>query len=405
MFFTPRYKYGEITQKWGDAKVKKEYDKKIESWLNQFTDKEKPIILELLKNYRYYTESAVAKKVVELHRKFLESNGEDISRVLFTKIPKEYGVANSDLMFNAYWLNNDIYSYSSNDVIREFLENDAIPQILVIVDDYVGTGETFITTLKRMIEIAPELLNRKIYFLTLHASLFGVEEVNKFTESLSLDFELIYLEATPKAFLGDYIFLKADVQAKQDEYSLICQKKRISSDYIFGYNDVQSLVSFNNTTPNNTLGLFWYNDDNYISLFKKTIKKRNTSVSDLKGIARKNSHRDVVLFGIEDNQYNKFIVYCVKYGMDFSFSKACEDFGITMDLLRKRIDYVEKMGYIKIKEGKIIPTKKTNERIIKNRIKNWDIVENQLKEEKKIPLIETNYIPRNFNRSFSGYKK
>lgn len=102
MFFKPRYKFGEITKRWGDADFKKEFDGILANWINQFSTDERPLLLELLKNFYYYTEKAIDRKVVELHQRFLEINGEDISKVVFSKIPKEYGVANSDIIFTSY---------------------------------------------------------------------------------------------------------------------------------------------------------------------------------------------------------------------------------------------------------------------------------------------------------------
>ena len=162
MFFKPRYKFGEITKRWGDANFKKVFDKILEDWLKQFNKEDRPILLELLKNFYYYTETAINQKVVVLHEKFIETHGEDISKVLFTKIPKEYSVANSDIIFASYWLNNEIKGYSSNDVIRDYLENDAIPSELAIVDDYIGSGDTFIDALSNMFSVSPELQNSKI---------------------------------------------------------------------------------------------------------------------------------------------------------------------------------------------------------------------------------------------------
>lgn len=405
MFFKPRYKFGEITKRWGDANFKKDFDKILDDWLNQFSKEEKPVLLELLRNFYYYTETAVNQKVVELHNKFLNANGNDISNVVFTKIPKEFGVANSDVIFNSYWLNNEIKDSCCNDVVRELLENDVVPKTLVIIDDYVGSGNNIIGELKRMFSIAPELQNSKLYFLVLHATNVGIIALEDFTKNLGLDLTLIYLDNTKKAFQDDYIFKKIDARIKQDEYTQICNKKDVGKSVILGYNDVQSLVSFSKTTPNDTLGLFWHSADNFVALFKKTKRQRNTSISKMKNVARRNEHRDRVLFNIEDNQYNKLIVYCVVNGNNFSFEQACEDFGMTPDILGNKLRYIEKKGYIKIENGKLLPTAETEANIIKSRLKGWKQAEKELEKENKISLIQTTYIPKNFSESFSGYKK
>jgi len=405
MFFKPRYKFGEITKRWGDADFKKDFDGILDNWINQFTTDERPLLLELLKNFYYYTEKAIDRKVVELHQHFLEINGEDISKVVFSKIPKEYGVANSDIMFTSYWLNNDIKGYSSYDVIREYLENDAVPEKLVIVDDYMGSGDTVTGALKTMLSVAPELHNSKLYVLVIHASQIGIKNLNAFISERGLDLTFICLENTDKAFQEDYIFSKIDAKLKEEEYRQICDCKNVSKGAVLGYKDIQSLVAFDKTTPNDTLGLFWHSAENFVALFRKNSQPRNTSISSLKGIARKNGHKEPVLFGIEDNQYNKFIVYCVKNGKNFSVEQACLDFGITPDMLLKRLQYIEQKGYIKFDSGVMIPSDETATKLIKRRLKGWDTAETILKSENKIPLIETSYIPQNFSKSFSGYKK
>lgn len=405
MFFKPRYKFGEITKRWGDADFKKDFDGILDNWINQFTTDERPLLLELLKNFYYYTEKAIDRKVVELHQHFLEINGEDISKVVFSKIPKEYGVANSDIMFTSYWLNNDIKGYSSYDVIREYLENDAVPEKLVIVDDYMGSGDTVTGALKTMLSVAPELHNSKLYVLVIHASQIGIKNLNAFISERGLDLTFICLENTDKAFQEDYIFSKIDAKLKEEEYRQICDCKNVSKGAVLGYKDIQSLVAFDKATPNDTLGLFWHSAENFVALFRKNSQPRNTSISSLKGIARKNGHKEPVLFGIEDNQYNKFIVYCVKNGKNFSVEQACLDFGITPDMLLKRLQYIEQKGYIKFDSGVMIPSDETATKLIKRRLKGWDTAETILKSENKIPLIETSYIPQNFSKSFSGYKK
>ena len=405
MIFKARYKFGEITKRWGDANFKRDFDVILDNWLKQFSKHEKVILLELLKNFYYYTEVAIDKKVVELHQKFLHIYGNDIRKVIFAKIPKDYGVANSDLMFASYWFNNKLKGYSSNDVIREFLEKDVVPEVLVIVDDFIGSGDTVTEKLTQMLTISPELLNSKIYLLAIHSSVIGINKINTFVENTGLDFEFIYLDATEPAFEEDYIFSKIEAKIKQQVYTNICVDKKVGKNAILGYKDVQSLVAFEKTTPNDTLGLFWHSADNFVSLFRAMRQERNTSISCLKGIAKKNSHRDIVLFDINDNQYNRFIVYCVVHGQKFSIDRACRDFGITPEILQKRLEYIANKGYILLEEGKIIPSDLTQEKIIKKKLKGWEKAEKELQEENKIPLIETNYLPRNFSQSFSGYKK
>ena len=119
----------------------------------------------------------------------------------------------------------------------------------------------------------------------------------------------------------------------------------------------------------------------------------------------KNANREGVLFDIKDNQYNKFIVYCIVKGANFSFVEACKDFGVVSELLSKRLEYIKEKGYIKIEEGKILPSSETEKRMVKSRLKGWERAEEILIKEEKIILKENSYIPPNFSESFKGYRK
>ena len=405
MFFKPRYKFGEITRRWGDANFKKEFDSKLDDWLKQFSKEERPILLQLLRNFYYYTEKTIDRKVVELHKRFLDIHGEDISKVLFAEVPKEYGVANSDLFFHSYWFHNQLKGYATNSLFGEFIECGSLPETLVIVDDYMGSGDTIEGTLEKILSIAPEMHNSKFYLLFIHISKTGKQRIEEFSAKLGLDLTLIYLDITESAFQEDYIFSKIDAKLKQREYIEICNKKKVGRTVILGYKDIQSLVSFEKTTPNNTLGIFWHSANNFVSLFRRNHTPRNGYINELKRTAKKNKNKPGVLFDIKDNQYNKLIVYCITRGEDFSFSIACNDFGVTPEIMLKRLNYIQEQGYIKLEGNKVLPSSELHKKTIKSRLKGWVKAEEALLQENKIPLIETSYIPSDFSKSFKGYKK
>ena len=85
-FFVPRYKFGEITKRWGDANFKREFDKILDDWLKQFSPKEIPTLLELLKNFYYYTEQAINQMVVELHEKLLFGAIKVFIKIIFMEL-------------------------------------------------------------------------------------------------------------------------------------------------------------------------------------------------------------------------------------------------------------------------------------------------------------------------------
>lgn len=95
------------------------------------------------------------------------------------------------------------------------------------------------------------------------------------------------------------------------------------------------------------------------------------------------------------------------HGNNFSEYQACNDFGITTDLLEKWIAYIVNHKYIVYKDGKIKPGKRTKDRMFSSRLTDWKrIFEMDMESEKITSSTKANtYIPKNFSDSFSGYKK
>ena len=81
---------------------------------------------------------------------------------VFTKIIKEQGIAFSDILFTTFWLKNNISNAENN--ILGLLEAGQIPKELVIVDDYSGTGKSFIKTVNKMLQTNGEVKNSQSIF-------------------------------------------------------------------------------------------------------------------------------------------------------------------------------------------------------------------------------------------------
>lgn len=404
--FTPRYKYGQYTKNWGDAKIKEEYDIKIDNWLNNFSIDKHPLLLELLKNFYFYSQAKVGDKVKELHNKLITNHTIDINKTVFTKIPKKAGVGFSDITFLAYWTNNELYNCNVSN-IWDLIDEDIVPETLVFVDDFFGSGQTFIENLQQLIEAAPDLQNSEIFFLSIHGSEIGFNAITKFAQECNMKISIEYLDYSSEAFKEDYIFDVVNASLRKKEYIELCKTHGVPSCEHLGYNDVQALVAFEFNAPNDTLGLFRHSADDFAQLFRRKEKYR-TTLSNMRAEAkkRKTKRMPCVLFGLKDNQYQRFITYCLAHGKDFSEYQACIDFGITTDLLGKWIAYIVNHKYVVYKDGKMKPGKKARDKMFISRLSEWKKAFN-ITEESLIgsPKSANTYIPKNFSNSFSGYKK
>ena len=405
--FTPRYKYGQYTKTWGDSRIREEYDIKIENWLSNFSKDKHPLLLELLKNFYFYSQSKVGDKVKELHEKLINSYTIDVNKTIFTKIPKKAGVGFSDITFMAYWSNNNLYDCHISD-IWDLIDEDIVPATLVFIDDFFGSGQTFIENLQQLIAASPDLQNSEIFFLSIHGSEIGLNAIKSFADKHNMNIYVEYLDYSSKAFKDEYIFDVINAALKKQEYIELCEKHGVPDWEYLGFNDVEALVAFEFNTPNDTLGLFRHNGSDFAQLFKRREKHR-TTLSSMRAEAKKRKAERLpcVLFGLDDNQYQRFITYCLAYGKDFSEHQACVDFGITADLLEKWISYIVNHKYVLYMDGKMKPGKRTKNKMFTSRLTEWKRTFEMDVQFKEImpPNKADTYIPKNFSNSFSGYKK
>jgi len=406
MFFKARYKYGEITKEWGDAKIREEYDAKIENWLNNFQKDKRPILLKLLKNFYFYSKAKVNEKVKELHEKLMSNYSIDINKTIFTKIPKKSGVGFSDITFLAYWANNDLYNCHVSD-IWDLIDEDVVPKTLVFIDDFFGSGLTFIENLEELIKAAPDLQNSDIFFLSIHGSEIGVKAINEFSNKHNMNISIEYLDYSMEAFKEDYIFDVINASLRKKEYIEICERHGVPSCEQLGFNDVQALVAFEFNAPNDTLGLFRHSAKDFAQLFKRKEKHRTTlSTMQAEVKKRKKQRLPCVLFDLECNQYQRFITYCLVHEKDFSEYQACIDFGINTNTLEKWIAYLIDHKYIVYKDGKMKAGKRTKDKMFASRLLKWKkVFESDTSEQRIVSTKSANtYIPKDFSSSFNGYK-
>ncbi len=406
MEYPSKPRHESITRTWGNMKFRHDFGVKIDNWLNQFEDSEKPMMLNLLKHFCYYTEIGVNEKVVALHNKFKSEYFQDVPNAIYTKIYKKSGAGFSDIVFISYWKNNGLYD-SAIPNIFDILQDNVTPPVLVIIDDYFGTGNTFLKMMDKIIAICPEIINSTIYFLTIHGTGVGVTNIFEYRDQHTLNLHVISFEQSYETFKNDYIYPQVEAEIAKREYLEICQRHSVNLNYQLGYEQIQSLVAFEYNTPNNTLGIFWHSVDDFVSLFKRHQKQR-TMLADLKqkaGMNRMAQLMPPIAYNIDAGKYNLFLVYCICWGKQFSITRACLDFGWTSEQLDYALRYIIRQGYIKVENEIIIPTEALSSHLFKSRIKDFQKYYYQLRSEDKIPLIETGYIPKNFEDKFAGYKE
>ncbi len=397
-------KYENITSRWGGMKLREEFEIRIDNWLKLFDEKDHPMLLSLLSNFYYYSENKIKTKTKELYEKFKSEFSEFCEDIIYTKIIKEYGTSYSDIVFNAFWLENNLKDDSEPnflDLIKE-AELESIPRVVAVVDDYSGSGQTFIKNINKILSANHAASSTHFAFLVLHITEEAIREINKFSVDTGVKITVVFLDRTDKTFNDDYLYKSAEAKMLKKQYGDLYKKHYKNQDFIFGFQEIESLVAFQYNTPNNTLGLFWQDMLGFSALFPRHRKKRTTLMklqSDVK--KRKDAAKINVVYGFHENEanYALFMVYCVSLGKEFSFEQAKEDFGLSEVQLSELVYKMVHEGYIISQNDRFIATDKLKAHAfvsrfakLKNVFKNDDLQN----EEKVMELSCTDYIPKKF---------
>lgn len=394
-----RIKYHTFTQNWGNTEECQVFAKRIDAWLKQFQNDEKPLMLNLLKHFKYYSERSLKQKVVELFGKFKESFEDEF---ILAPLQKEYGVGYSDFFFSVFWMNNNLKDCSEKNIFA-IADNDRIIEIpaLVFVDDYSGSGKSFMNFHKKLLKKNERLKNKKIFFLTIASSSIAIETISEYATENGYDIIFITLEKQVRAFLDNYLYKKIESEIKRRQYEEICKKHSILDMNIFGFDQIEALISFEYNTPNNTLGILWHDLDDFCCLFKRHRKQQTT----LRIMQEENKQRDTIkqlktgIHNIDEPRVNIFLLYIVVAGKRFSVMQACKELGLCLNQIEELLTKAISDGYITMGSGFPEATGKLKKYMFSSRLAQYKkILISQDLVEEKTPEIHkgSNYIPSNF---------
>ncbi len=362
--------YESITARWGGMRIRHEFGSRIEKWLSAFEEDNQSLLLELLENFQYYTENRIKERVIDLYQLFKKRLPKEIDLAIYTKPYKEFGTSFSSCFFTAFWLNNHLKNSIEDNVIG-LLSNGIIPPVLVIVDDYSGSGMTIIKTINRFLEVNHEVEKSRIIILVLALSEDAELAILDYSKETKLSIDILYLEKISNAFKSGFIYGGELVSKKKTQYAELYDDFALNPDYKFGFCEVASLVAFHYNTPNNTLGLFWQDLAGFCALFPRHDHNEPTTLRQLQSEARhrKQERKTILVAGIDEGRRSAMMAYCVAQGRDISLEKMQQAFGLTDKQLESDIKVMLDDGYLKYEAVGFVPTAKLRSHLFMSRLK------------------------------------
>lgn len=260
-------------ERWNATDKRISYFKEnFDEWFSQLPEDTYEVVFQLLELFEYYSQSKVNQYLRDLRFRLDEKEQFDSESTIYIPLPSSKGIANSsfDYLFTYCQLHN-ISKYQRVLDLGKYMESDPAGhsgiQNIVIVDDYCGSGKSLKSFIKKYSEY---LKGKTIYYLVTYFMTESMPLIQEVSEQHEVAVEVIYINSGTQAFEHEVFY-----ENKNELRSLIkIQSKNLNipSCYSLGKYKSESLVSFYNDTPNNTIGLFWYNSDKYFSIFPREFK-------------------------------------------------------------------------------------------------------------------------------------
>ncbi len=237
----------------------------FETWISQIPSKYHSVVLTLVQNLEYYSHKTTNQWLEELHRQLVGKSNVTEDNTIYVFIKSKYGKTNSS---NDYWTEYKLINRINKNICIEnmdLLEEEDFQYIdnIVFIDDFSGSGRSFIDELKKHPE---RYKNKSIYFIVINAMYKALEEIKKYADENEMEVVVLSAFKQEKAF--ERSLFDNDDNAKNMIVKM-SKDLQIPKDDRLGFDKSQALIAFYNNTPNNTLGFIRYDTEDYKSIFPR----------------------------------------------------------------------------------------------------------------------------------------
>lgn len=168
----------------------KEFSEKFDKWIMQIPKDRRDIVKTLILNMSYYSNETANKWLKNLHNDLLMCDNVTDDNTIYAFIKSNDGLSNSS---NDYWTNykainriNKNLCVENMNAITEyqwgFIDN------IVFIDDFSGTGKSFIKELKRN---PKRYSGKRVFFIALNIMQFAIDNINDFASKHKI--EIVFL--------------------------------------------------------------------------------------------------------------------------------------------------------------------------------------------------------------------
>lgn len=256
-------------QKWSEGQELDErlikFASNFDSWIAQIPEKNRETVLTLIKNTEYYSHQNVNKWLKELHGQLLHNASVNDENTIYVFLRSKLGKTNSS---NDYWTEYKAINQLNKNICIENIDKLDIEDFkyienIIYIDDFGGSGKSFITEIERYPE---KLKGKSVYYITINIMFSAIKKIKKYCDDNGIIIVFLPAYKQEKAFKRN---LFTDDERAKNEITEMSKDLSITKSFVLGFNKTQALVVFFNNTPNNTLGFIHDDSDNYKSIFPR----------------------------------------------------------------------------------------------------------------------------------------
>ncbi len=226
------------------------------------------LLIDLTKDFLWITQNSYFAHLKRAFFQILEFQNLNLEKVyvvpMLSKSDREKNKTKSSKLV-AYSFRNTLLRYHEKFKDTNFIIVDELQHLpnkkklesnkhpILIVDDFIGTGDTAIEALDEILEMR-NYSNENLFILTLVAQEEGIKVIEEKGFKVFVDIR------RKKGISDNYdaqekMTLKGTMESIEEIFE---QDEKFDIKYKFGYKRSESLVSMIRT-PNNTFPLYWYN--------------------------------------------------------------------------------------------------------------------------------------------------
>lgn len=247
---------------------------KLVRWFENFEEKDLSLIYDILQVFEYITFSEMQYRLEDLLKSIFSEldENDNVLVIPFGKFGKSGTLVSYPLTHSDFYkktekegritISNDFKKYDKVDIT-----------CVVLLDDFIGSGNTFCTDyVKEGIEAWISSKNiAKRYILSTIIMSDGKTKIET-------SFGNIKIFAQERGKLFDHTKSPLKVFGNAIDYTMVNNKYekqiKIHKDYLKGFRGSESLIAFTHGTPNNTIPIFWWENNKWIPLLPRHAKTR-----------------------------------------------------------------------------------------------------------------------------------